>query len=303
MKYIATSAALVERDAEADDDRRRLGRCRYDTPTVATVSTSSAPNTNEVTPDLCRDVVCHVRSHLAPSHLHVDPPIRADTTPGTGRSTPRPRSASRCRRLRSGSRTARARSRHIRVPGPHRYPLTTIPTMTCSACRPVIVKYRPRKLFVARVEVVRELVAVLDRLDDEEDRAAEQRQAHEQPVARQAARVDVGIAGANRGRMRRQRRPRHHHRHRRGDQDHRVERRERHAQDRRTAPATSARRSAAARRTRTASRTASPPTRGTARSRASGWSARVRPDLCGVGNLHLSRTFCGRKPAAAPGTL
>ena len=38
---------------------------------------------------------------------------------------------------------------HIFVPGPRKYALTIMPAITWIACRPVIVKYSPRKLLVA----------------------------------------------------------------------------------------------------------------------------------------------------------
>ena len=175
-------------------------------------------------------------------------------------------------------------------PGPRRYALTIMPAITWIACRPVIVKYSPRKLFVAGYRMMRELVAVLDGLDDEED-------------ARRTAASAPCRAGTSARLRALQRRPRHHHRHGRGDQDDRVQRGERHVERSTTDRASSARRRAAAHTTRRASRTASPRTPGTARSRASGLVSPVSGRTSVVyGNASHATTLAASRFCLAAGS-
>ncbi len=86
---------LSYRDADADDDGRRLRQTEVRHADGDQRQHEQRTEHKHVTPDLCRDVVTHS--------------LKVSTGQGKGRSIPRRRSANRSLRLRCGSRTVPAR--------------------------------------------------------------------------------------------------------------------------------------------------------------------------------------------------
>ena len=141
--------------------------------------------------------------------------------PGTGRSTPGRRSASRARCTRCGSVNCSGFVFHIFAPGPRKYAITTMPPRMWSPCKPGQREVDRQERAVPRPLAACEVVGVLEVLVDQEDAGEHERGDQIQAVLGQVVQL--------------QRRPRHHHRDRRADQDERVD----HAE-----PARSARRAA-----------------------------------------------------------